>query len=188
MAAHAATYFESGPQLQPAHRGAQRTPLLPSKQRLRRGATLEVFFPKRIDNSRLVKAPDTVRIREMRIFTAAVTVLFFSHHVLRPAALQRYRDRLQRRGEEAAGLRRCASRTASCVSPRPQLCSRAASTRWLARWGLSSCSPIRWCALPIMLTRERLRWRRLLLPQACIDGLGPINLRGSQRDAFGVPA
>jgi cell division protein FtsL len=36
---------------------------------------LEVFFPKRIDNSRLIKAPDTVRIREMRIFTAAVTVL-----------------------------------------------------------------------------------------------------------------
>ncbi len=28
------------------------------------------------DNSRLVKAPDPVRVREMRVFSAAVTVLF----------------------------------------------------------------------------------------------------------------
>ncbi len=47
-----------------------------AQQRLKRGATLEVFFPKRIDNSRLVKAPDTVRIREMRMFTAAAAVVF----------------------------------------------------------------------------------------------------------------
>jgi cell division protein FtsL len=75
MAAHVATYFDSG-------RSSSRrieelnARLFAEQQRLRRGATLEVFFPKRIDNSRLVKAPDTVRIREMRIFTAAVTVLF----------------------------------------------------------------------------------------------------------------
>jgi len=75
MAAHAATYFDSG--RSSSRRIEERNArLFAEQQRLRRGATLEVFFPKRIDNSRLVKAPDTVRIREMRIFTAAVTVLF----------------------------------------------------------------------------------------------------------------
>jgi len=75
MAAHAATYFDSG--RSSARRIDERNArLFAEQQRLRRGATLEVYFPKRIDNSRLVKAPDTARIREMRIFTAAVTVLF----------------------------------------------------------------------------------------------------------------
>ena len=75
MAAHAATYFDSG--RSSSRRIEERNArLFAEQQRLRRGATLEVFFPKRIDNSRLVKAPDTARIREMRIFTAAVTVLF----------------------------------------------------------------------------------------------------------------
>lgn len=75
MAAHAATYFDSG---RSSGRRIEElnARLFAEQRRLRRGATLEVFFPKRIDNSRLVKAPDTVRIREMRIFTAAVTVLF----------------------------------------------------------------------------------------------------------------
>jgi len=49
--------------------------LFAEQQRLRRGATLEFFFPKRIDNSRLVKAPDMVRVREMRVFSAAAFVL-----------------------------------------------------------------------------------------------------------------
>ncbi len=75
MATQAMTYFDSG-------RSSERrieelnARLYAEQRRLRRGATLEVFFPKRIDNSRLVKAPDTVRIREMRLFTAACTVLF----------------------------------------------------------------------------------------------------------------
>jgi len=74
MAAHVATYFDSG---RSSGRRIEElnSRLFAEQQRLRRGATLEVFFPKRIDNSRLVKAPDTGRIREMRIFTAAVTVL-----------------------------------------------------------------------------------------------------------------
>jgi cell division protein FtsL len=38
--------------------------------------TPEVPFPKRFDNSRLVKASDPVRARQMRIFSAAVAVLF----------------------------------------------------------------------------------------------------------------
>ena len=33
-------------------------------------------FPRHIDNSRLVKAPDPVRVREMRLFSAAIAVLF----------------------------------------------------------------------------------------------------------------
>lgn len=75
MSAHAATFIDSG--RSSARRIEERNArLFAEQQRLRRGATLEVFFPKRIDNTRLIKAPDTARIREMRIFTAAVTVLF----------------------------------------------------------------------------------------------------------------
>lgn len=50
--------------------------LFAAQQRARRGPTPEVFSAKRLDNSRLVKAADPVRVREMRIFTAAMTVLF----------------------------------------------------------------------------------------------------------------
>jgi cell division protein FtsL len=50
--------------------------LFAAQQRARRGPTPEVFFPKRLDNSRLVKAADPVRVREMRIFTAALSILF----------------------------------------------------------------------------------------------------------------
>ena len=42
----------------------------------RRGPTLEIFFTKHIDNSRIVKADDPDRRREMRIFSAVMTVLF----------------------------------------------------------------------------------------------------------------
>jgi hypothetical protein len=50
--------------------------LLAAQQRARRGPTPEVFFVKRFDNTRLVKADDPVRLREMRIFTTAITMLF----------------------------------------------------------------------------------------------------------------
>ena len=46
------------------------------QRRARRGAMPEVFFTKHLDNSRIVKADDPERRREMRIFTAVVTVLF----------------------------------------------------------------------------------------------------------------
>ncbi len=42
----------------------------------RRGPTLEIFFTKHIDNSRIVKADDPERRREMRIFSTVMTVLF----------------------------------------------------------------------------------------------------------------
>ena len=50
--------------------------LLAAQQRIRRGPTPEVFFVKRIDNSRLVKAADPVRVREMRSFAAVMALLF----------------------------------------------------------------------------------------------------------------
>jgi len=44
--------------------------------RARRGPTPEVFFDKRLDNSRLVKADDPVRKRDMRNFAVAAVVFF----------------------------------------------------------------------------------------------------------------
>ncbi len=50
--------------------------LLHAQQRARRGPTPEVFFSKHLDNTRLVKAADPVRVKEMRSFAIAMTVLF----------------------------------------------------------------------------------------------------------------
>ncbi|MDQ2834143.1 MAG: cell division protein FtsL [Acidobacteriota bacterium] len=50
--------------------------LFEEQRRARRGPTPEVFFTKHIDNSRIVKADDPVRRREMRTFTAVMSVLF----------------------------------------------------------------------------------------------------------------
>ena len=47
-----------------------------SQRRARRGPTPEVFFTKHIDNSRIVKADDPERRREMRLFTTVMSVLF----------------------------------------------------------------------------------------------------------------
>src|SRR5260370_14394747 len=47
-----------------------------TQRRARRGPTPEVFFTKHIDNSRIVKADDPERRREMRTFTAMMSVLF----------------------------------------------------------------------------------------------------------------
>ena len=76
MAACTTTYFEPGPSL--ASRAAEHNAELIAEQPLRRRRvrTPEFYFAKRIDNSRLVKAPDPVRAQQMRVFGAAVTVLF----------------------------------------------------------------------------------------------------------------
>jgi cell division protein FtsL len=50
--------------------------LLAAQQRARRGPTPEVFFTKRIDNSRLVTADDPRRAEEMRSFAVAMALLF----------------------------------------------------------------------------------------------------------------
>jgi cell division protein FtsL len=64
MAACTTTYFEVG-------RGWG------ARVAERRGArTPEFYFPKHLDNSRLVKAADPVRVRQMRVFSVAVALLF----------------------------------------------------------------------------------------------------------------
>jgi cell division protein FtsL len=50
--------------------------LYEAQRRARRGPTPEVFFTKHIDNSRIVKADDPERRREMRQFTVVMSVLF----------------------------------------------------------------------------------------------------------------
>jgi cell division protein FtsL len=49
--------------------------LLAGQRRLRRGSTPEALFTRRIDNSRLVKANDPARAREMRSFAYAMAFL-----------------------------------------------------------------------------------------------------------------
>src|SRR5579863_4915663 len=76
MAACTTTYFEAGRgwNARVAERNAE---LLAQQPQRRRGVrTPEFHFARHFDNSRLVKAPDPVRVREMRIFSAAVAVLF----------------------------------------------------------------------------------------------------------------
>ncbi len=76
MAACTTTYFEAGRSW--SARVAERNAELMAQQFLRRrsGRTPEFYFAKHFDNSRLVKAADPVRVRQMRSFAAAVTVLF----------------------------------------------------------------------------------------------------------------
>jgi cell division protein FtsL len=50
--------------------------LFEAQRKARRGPTPEVFFAKHIDNTRLVKADDPERRREMRSFSAVMSVLF----------------------------------------------------------------------------------------------------------------
>lgn len=50
--------------------------LFEMQRRARRGPTPEVFFAKHIDNSRIVKADDPERRREMRTFTGTMSLLF----------------------------------------------------------------------------------------------------------------
>jgi len=76
MAACTTTYFEAGRSL--GARVAERnTEILAQQPARRRGIpTPEFYFTRGFDNSRLVKAADPVRVREMRVFAAALTVLF----------------------------------------------------------------------------------------------------------------
>ncbi|MGA7341304.1 MAG: cell division protein FtsL [Terracidiphilus sp.] len=76
MAACTTTYFEAGRSW--TARVAERNAELLAQQALRRRRvrTPEFYFVKHFDNSRLVKAADPVRVREMRVFSAAVAVLF----------------------------------------------------------------------------------------------------------------
>lgn len=75
MAACATTFLESG--RGPHARAAERNAELMAQQpeRRRRVRTPEFHFVHNFDNSRLVKAPDPARARQMRAFSAAVAVL-----------------------------------------------------------------------------------------------------------------
>lgn len=74
--AAAVAYFDSGRGWNA--RVAERNSELLAQQPVirRRVRTPEFYFARSFDNSRLVKAPDPVRVRQMRVFCAAVTVLF----------------------------------------------------------------------------------------------------------------
>jgi cell division protein FtsL len=76
MAACTTTYFEAGRSW--TARIAERNAELMAQQAVlrRRMRTPEFYFAKQFDNSRLVKAADPVRVRQMRSFAAAVAVLF----------------------------------------------------------------------------------------------------------------
>jgi cell division protein FtsL len=75
MAACATTYFETGRDWR--SRIAERNAALMAQQaqRRRRVRTPEFYFTKHFDNSRLVKASDPVRAREMRVFSIAAAIL-----------------------------------------------------------------------------------------------------------------
>jgi hypothetical protein len=76
MAACATTYFGTNHGW-PARVADRNAELMAQQVVRRRGVrTPEVFFSKTFDNSRVVKAADPVRVREMRLFSAAITVLF----------------------------------------------------------------------------------------------------------------
>lgn len=55
---------------------SERNRELLERQRASKRPITEVFFTKHIDNSRIVKADDPERRREMRIFSAVMSVLF----------------------------------------------------------------------------------------------------------------
>jgi cell division protein FtsL len=76
MASCATTYFEAGRSWEA--RVDERNASLMAQQLLRRrGArTPEVHFTRSFDNSRLVKAADPLRARQMRVFSAALSVFF----------------------------------------------------------------------------------------------------------------
>ena len=76
MAACTTTYFESGRGWEA--RVAEHNAALMARQteRRRRVRTPEYFLARRLDNSRLIRTPDPVRARQMRVFSAAVAVLF----------------------------------------------------------------------------------------------------------------
>jgi hypothetical protein len=75
MAACTTTYFEAGQSwsARVAEHNARLMALQPRRRRAVR--TPEFYLAHHIDNSRLVKAADPVRTREMRLFTGAMGVL-----------------------------------------------------------------------------------------------------------------
>jgi cell division protein FtsL len=76
MAACVTTYFETGRGLDARIAEHNATMMAQQAQLRRRVRMPEYYFAKHFDNTRLVKASDPVRVREMRVFSAAVVALF----------------------------------------------------------------------------------------------------------------
>ncbi|MGD0293488.1 MAG: cell division protein FtsL [Terracidiphilus sp.] len=76
MAACATTYLDVGKSesARTVERNAELLAQQAQKRRCMR--TPEFAFPKSFDNSRLVKSPDPARPRQIRLFSAAITILF----------------------------------------------------------------------------------------------------------------
>jgi cell division protein FtsL len=76
MAACVTTYFETGRGVGARIAEHNATMMAQQAQLRRRVRMPEYYFAKHFDNTRLVKASDPVRVREMRVFSAAVVALF----------------------------------------------------------------------------------------------------------------
>ena len=77
MAALTTTFDLVPAQSWPVHVANHNAELLVQQPMRRRGIrTPEIIFTKHFDNTRLVKASDPVRVRQMRVFAATVTVFF----------------------------------------------------------------------------------------------------------------
>jgi len=156
MAAYAATYFESG--RSSSRRIEERNArLFAEQQRLRRGATLEVFSTTRAWS----------RLRTRFAFARCAFLLPQSRSFFRWSCFTdcstsapskwatAWRPRRRR-------LRHCASRIASFVWLRRSSRSRGVSTLWRGRWAWLHCSRIKLCGLRIESTRAAAHrpWRR----------------------------
>ncbi|HTA80090.1 MAG TPA: cell division protein FtsL [Terracidiphilus sp.] len=77
MAACTTTFDLAPAQSWPVHVANHNAELMAQQASRRRGVrTPEVMFTRHFDNTRLVKASDPVRVRQMRVFAATATVLF----------------------------------------------------------------------------------------------------------------
>ena len=113
MAGQGTIFGMGGMNLASQARAARNRELFELQKRARRGPTPEVFFVKHIDNSRIVKADDPERRREMRIFTMTMSILFLlvMIYVWQQFPPSRSATRWRRRSSR---WRRCRSRTGNC--------------------------------------------------------------------------
>jgi hypothetical protein len=95
------------------------------------------------DNSRLVKAPDPVRVREMRLFLAAIAVLF---SLVMVYGLQHFYaiEGGYRVESEKLAVEQLREDNRQLRLAEAQLTQPGASTRWRASWALPSRRRDRW--------------------------------------------
>ena len=109
------TGTKAGSASHPSQARAQRNrELFELQRRARRGPTPEVFFAKHIDNTRIVKADDPERRREMRTFTGTMSILFLLVMVMSGNIFLQLRLATKWR-RKSTRSRRCRSRIGNCV-------------------------------------------------------------------------